>query len=295
MVCRERHAVLMGVLNVTPDSFYDGGRYTDAESQERRIDRLLGDGADIIDIGAESTRPGAAEITPGEQIARARTALAYAVSKGALVSIDTTSPEVAHWALGEGAHVVNDVSCLSTPELAAVVARYRAVLLLMHSRGAMKHMPGFSSYPDDAYEDVVVDVAREWDEARKRALGEGLPQGSIWFDPGLGFHKSGRHSLELLGRLREFAHLGARTCVGPGRKSFIGQLDGSSPAERLGGTIAACLAAVSAGARILRVHDVKEVRQALLVHKAIADAGGTLSDQMHVPALETTMRERLDA
>jgi len=282
----------MGILNVTPDSFFDGGQYVEVEPQERRVDKLLAEGADIVDIGAESTRPGAESVDPDVQIARARAALVHAVRSGAMVSIDTTSPKVARWALEQGAHLVNDVSCLSDSDLAAAVAEYDAWLLIMHSRYPTLGMLGFGAYPEDGYDDVVAEVRAEWGDARKRALQEGVARGQLLFDPGLGFHKSARHSMELLRRLPEFARLETPICVGPGRKSFIGSLDGSGPQDRLGGTIAACLAAVAGGARILRVHDVAPVRQALLVQQSLRLADGT-SDRYQ--PLDRQHGEGLDA
>jgi len=282
----------MGVVNVTPDSFFDGGEYVEVESQRRRVDKLLAEGADIVDIGAESTRPGADPVPPDEQIARAETALVHAVRAGAMVSIDTTSPKVAQWALSQGAHLVNDVSCLSDPELASVVAKHSASLLIMHSRYPVAGMIGLGAYPEDGYDDVMLDVRREWEDARKRALQEGVQREQILFDPGLGFHKSARHSLELLRRLAEFARLEAPICVGASRKSFIGALDGSGPRDRLGGTIAANLSAVSSGARILRVHDVAAVRQAVLVQQALRGAEGPTD--LRQPR-ERHGRETLDA
>lgn len=205
-----------------------------------------------------------------EQIVRARPALLHAVSRGAIVSIDTTDPRVADFALSHGAQLVNDVSCLADDELARVVARHGATLLLMHSRGSMTEMAGFSDYAECGYRDVVVDVASEWRAARARALGAGMKAASVWFDPGLGFHKSAAHSAELLRNFEAFAELGTLLAVGPSNKSFIGALDGASVHQRLGGTIAACLRAVDAGAALLRVHDVQAMRQALLARRAFA-------------------------
>jgi len=260
----------MGVLNTTPDSFFDGGRYLTPNDARTRVDELLAAGADIIDIGSESTRPGAEAVAAAEQIARAEAALGHAIERGAYVSIDTTSPDVARYALSRGAHIVNDVSCLADGGLAEVARDYDAILLMMHSRGSMRRMPGFSNYPESGYGDVVVDVAREWRASSERALDRGLSADRLWFDPGLGFHKSAVQSAALLKRLEEFAGLGALLAVGPSRKSFIGALDRSEPTDRLGGTIAACLRAVDAGARVLRVHDVQAVRQALLARRAFA-------------------------
>ena len=156
-----RGAALMGVLNVTPDSFYDGGRHATPEAAARRIDELLAEGADILDIGGESSRPGAEPVPAAEQIRRIEPAVRYAVDRGALVSVDTTSPEVAEHALRLGAVLVNDVSCLADPELAAVCARFGSGLVIMHSRGPMSKMPGFSQYPETGYRDVVAEVDAE--------------------------------------------------------------------------------------------------------------------------------------
>jgi len=262
----------MGVLNVTPDSFSDGGLYMGPEQAKKRVDELLAGGADLIDIGGESTRPGAPSVSAEEQIGRIEHALVYAArERRALVSVDTTSSQVARYALSQGAAVVNDVSCLADDELARVVAESGGSLVIMHARGPMSQMPGFSNAPANAYGDIVRDVEIEWRVARERAVRQGLCEDEIVFDPGLGYMKNALHSLELLRRLGEFEKIGAPILVGPSRKSFIAKTTGrdAPPSERLGGTIAACLAAVDGGAAILRVHDVFEVRQALVVHQAI--------------------------
>jgi dihydropteroate synthase len=256
----------MGVVNLTPDSFFDGGRYISKSAAESRVDQLLSEGAAVIDLGGESSRPGAEKVAAAEQIDRVRATLSYAVGKGAVVSIDTTDPEVADYALAAGAKLVNDVSCLEEPELAAVTARRGATLLLMHSRD-MRGMSGFSQYPAGGYGDVVEDVRAEWRAARDRAVAQGLEPGSVWLDPGLGFAKNAQQSFELLRRLSEFASEGVPIAVGPSRKSFIAAVDGSPPEARLGGTVAACLAAAERGASLLRVHDVMAVRQALGVSR----------------------------
>jgi dihydropteroate synthase len=266
---RERGAAVMGILNVTPDSFSDGGCFLEPSAAKGRVESLLSEGADIVDIGAESSRPGASSISAEVQIKRLGPALEQARAADALVSIDTTSPAVARWALERGAQMINDVSCLAEPELARVVAEHQADLILMHSRAAHLTMGGFSRYPEGAYRDVVEDVLSEWSEARDRAERAGLPRSSILFDPGLGFAKSARHSVELLRRLREFGRAGARVVVGPSRKSFIGAVDPAPPEGRLGGTISACLLAVARGAAVVRVHDVRAVRQALMMVQAV--------------------------
>ena len=256
----------MAVLNTTPDSFFDGGRYEKHHNAAQKIDEMLEEGADIIDIGAESTRPGAQEISPAAQLERLGHAVEYAVRCEAMVSVDTTSPVVAREALKLGARVVNDVSCLRDSELARVVAELEADLIIMHSRGSMTTMPGFSTY-DGSYGDIVSDVMSEWNQARLTASSAGVAPEKIWFDPGLGFHKTAAQSHELMRRLSEFTSLTSRIVVGASRKSFIGSLDDSPADKRLGGSIAACLRALDAGAKVLRVHDVHEVKQALLAYQ----------------------------
>jgi dihydropteroate synthase len=169
---------------------------------------------------------------------------------------------------------VNDVSCLGNESLADVAARHGAALLMMHARGSMAKMAGFSKWPDDGYGDVVAEVKEELAAARDRALARGVRPEAIWVDPGIGFSKNARQSFELLGRLAELRGLAPVLVVGPSRKSFIAAADPSEPADRLGGTIAACLVAVDRGAQVVRVHDVREVRQALAVRRA-ADRAGT--------------------
>ena len=268
---RERGALLMGVLNVTPDSFFDGGRHDNVAAATQRIDQLVQEGADLIDIGAESTRPGAPAIPAQEQIARLTPALLHARSTGLLVSVDTASPAVARHALGLGAHLINDVSCLADAELARACAEHGAPLIIMHARGPASTMAGFSVYPDAGYADVIEDVRREWRAARERALSAGVRAEDVYFDPGLGFAKNARQSYALLAGLARFQGEGI-IVVGPSRKSFIGALDGTAPSERLGGSVAACLLAAARGAAILRVHDVREVRQALRLTAAVERA-----------------------
>jgi len=265
---REHGTLLMGVLNVTPDSFFDGGLYRDRASAEQRIDQLLESGADLIDIGGESTRPGASAIPAAEQWARIEPALRHALASGALVSIDTADPHVARRALGAGAHLINDVSCLADADLARACAEFSAPLILMHARGPAASMAGFSVYPDAAYENVVEDVRREWRAARERAVEVGLARSDVYFDPGIGFSKNADQSFALLAGLAQFTSEGL-IVVGPSRKSFLAAVDGAPPNERLGGTVAACLLAAARGADILRVHDVREVRQALRVAAAV--------------------------
>jgi dihydropteroate synthase len=282
----------MGIVNRTPDSFFDGGRYEHERAARERIEALIAEGADIVDIGAESTRPGAPAVPAAEQIERLGDCVAWAAARGLCVSVDTTSAEVAEHAVGQGARMINSVSLEPAAELAAVAARSGAELVLTHCRGSMADMAGFSSGTDDAYGDVVDDVAREWAAAADRAVAAGLERDRIVFDPGLGFAKNARQSLELSRRLDELkARVGHRLLVGPGRKSYLaravaGELGGEPPApgERLGATIAAALECAARGADILRVHDVAPVRQAI----AYAMAG-------HRRDIETRGSRRQDA
>jgi dihydropteroate synthase len=263
-----RGVALMGVCNVTPDSFSDGGRYLGVDAAKARVDELLAEGADLVDIGGESTRPGAKPVPAAEQLARILDVVRAAVERGACVSVDTAAPEVAAACLDAGACVVNDVSCLRDPALAQVVAASGAALLLMHARPGQDAMTGFSQYPDGAYGDVVADVVREWDEAAARALSQGLKRGALVMDPGLGFAKNARHSLELLARTRELVErLGPErvpVAIGASRKSFLAVVDRNAPpTSRIGASIMAAVHATRAGASLVRVHDVRATAQAI--------------------------------
>jgi dihydropteroate synthase len=269
----------MGICNVTPDSFSDGGLHFSPEAARARVDELLAEGADIIDIGGESTRPGAEPIPATAQIGRVLDVVRYSAGRGACVSIDTANPEVAAAALDAGASVVNDVSCLLDGALARVVADSGAALILMHARGTQKDMAGFSRYDDRAYGDVVADVVREWEAAAERARSSGVPSDRLVMDPGFGFAKNARHSLELLARLEEIVRAlrdGVPVAVGASRKSFLDR--SADPKHRLGASIAAALHAARAGASILRVHDVRATAQALDLARTLAAGGASKED-----------------
>ena len=213
----------MGIVNRTPDSFFDGGSYLEGNAARARIEQLVCEGADIIDFGAESTRPGAAAVACHEQIDRLGDVIPFAASLGVKVSVDTTSPAVAEHALGQGATMVNSVALAPAAELARVAAEANAELVLTHCRGSMTSMGGFSEYPDDAYGDIVDDVAREWTAAAQAARDAGLPRDQLIFDPGLGFSKNAAQSLALCCRLAELKRrIGRhRVLVGTSRKSYI--------------------------------------------------------------------------
>ncbi|MCL2449801.1 MAG: dihydropteroate synthase [Polyangiaceae bacterium] len=269
-----RGVALMGVCNVTPDSFSDGGRYLAPEAARARVDEILAEGADLVDIGGESTRPGALAVPATEQMDRVLGAVRHAVSRGACVSIDTTSPEVAARALDAGACAVNDASCLRERGIATVVASAGAALVLMHTRGTPADMAEFGRYPDGGYKDVVGDVCAEWELAAAEAHALGVPRQALVMDPGFGFAKNARQSLELMVRLREVvARASVPVAVGASRKSFLTAVDpGAAPMDRLGASIAAAVHVAEHGAAIVRVHDVRATRQAIDLSRRLRPA-----------------------
>lgn len=268
----------MGIVNRTPDSFFDGGVYMVDGVARARVEQLLLEGADIIDVGAESSRPNAPIVSASEQIERLGDLIPFAVERGAVVSIDTTSADVAAHAAEQGARMINSIALTPAAELARVAVEHDAALVLTHCRASTNAMEDFSVYADHAYGDVVTEVAQEWQDAAERAMAEGLGAHQIVFDPGLGFTKNAEQSLALAGRLEELKQRVAphRVLVGASRKSYLANavaqelgVEPPPPSERLGGSIAAALDAAARGADILRVHDVGVVRQALAYTRAI--------------------------
>jgi len=256
---------LMGVVNVTPDSFSDGGLYLEPEVAVAHGMQLVEDGAGILDVGGESTRPGAEPVGVEEELRRVVPVVRGLAGSGARISVDTSKAAVAAAALGDGAEIVNDVTALrGDPEMAALCADRSATVVLMHMLGEPRTMQ-----EDPRYEDVVDEVKAFLAERLEAAVAAGIEEGRVWLDPGIGFGKTAAHNLELLRRLGELRELGRPLVVGTSRKSFIGRLDGSSADQRLGGTIASSVLAAAEGAGVLRVHDVAEVRQALQVAAAI--------------------------
>ena len=256
---------LMGVVNVTPDSFSDGGLYLEPEAAIAHGAELADEGADVLDVGGESTRPGAEEVSVEVEVARTEPVVADLAALGHRVSIDTSKRAVAEAALDAGAAIVNDVTAMrADPEIGALCADRGAELVLMHMQGTPRTMQD-----EPTYEDVVDDVRRFLAERIEAALAAGVAEERIWVDPGIGFGKTLEHNLELLRRLGELGDLGRPILVGTSRKSFIGKVDGSGPDERIGGTIASSVLAVAAGADMLRVHDVAEAVQATRVAAAI--------------------------
>ncbi|MCD6128415.1 dihydropteroate synthase [Candidatus Bipolaricaulota bacterium] len=251
--------LIMGILNVTPDSFSDGGRFLSPDAAVERALAMEKEGADIIDVGGESSRPGAEPVPVEEELRRVLPVLERLRGKLRIpISIDTTKAEVAEAALRAGASIVNDISALRfDPAMASLVAKFGAGLVLMHMLGTPKTMQQAPHY-----EDVVTEVRDFLAERAQYAQSQGIPREAIAVDPGIGFGKTVEHNLELLRRLPELVELGFPVLVGPSRKSFIGAILGLGVEERLEGTLAACAVAVVRGADILRVHDVKEVRRA---------------------------------
>jgi len=261
----------MGVLNVTPDSFSDGGEWFSADDAVRHGLQMLADGASILDVGGESTRPGAAAVPEAEELERTIPvvrALARSVQgTGALISIDTTKSAVAGAALAAGAGYVNDVSALrGDPRMVELVAGSSARCCLMHMRGEPRTMQQAPQY-----DDVVDEVKAFLTERAAFAVAAGIAEDRIDLDPGIGFGKTVEHNLTLLRRLDELAGLGFRLMVGVSRKSFIGAVSGvDGPRLRVPGTIAANVLAFERGAQVFRVHDVAENAQALAVAAAVA-------------------------
>ncbi|PLY01157.1 MAG: dihydropteroate synthase [Desulfuromonas sp.] len=263
----------MGVLNVTPDSFSDGGRYLDADSIRERIESMVDEGVDLIDIGGESSRPGALPVSIDEELARVVPAVEAAVRLADVpVSIDTTKADVARAAVEAGAAFVNDISGLHfDPDMAAVVAGLGAGLFVMHTRGRPDSMQS-----DTTYRDIMTEISAYLDESLTLADNAGVPITHIAVDPGIGFGKSVEGNLEILRRLRELRSLGRPILLGTSRKSFIGKvLHQDDPARRLAGSLASIAMGVAAGARIFRVHDVGPSREAATVAWAISSQGST--------------------
>jgi dihydropteroate synthase len=264
---RTGRAVVMGVLNVTPDSFSDGGEFFDAATARAHAERMIAEGADIIDVGAESTRPGSDRVSPDEQIARLRDVVPAVCGAGVLVSIDTTSAAVAEFALDAGAAIVNDVSAGRDDDaLLPLAGRRGAAVVLMHMLGEPKTMQAAPRY-----DDVVAEVRQFLSERLSAAASAGVAAERVIVDPGIGFGKLLEHNLLLLVNVEQLAELGRPVLVGPSRKRFIGEITGEAvPARRVWGTLAACLAARRGGATIFRVHDVGALVQALAVDEALA-------------------------
>jgi dihydropteroate synthase len=257
---------IMGVINVTPDSFSDGGRYLAAEAAIEHGLQLEAEGAAILDVGGESTRPGAAPVPEAEELRRVMPVIEGLIDRGAnaQISIDTSKSTVATRALEAGATLVNDVTALrGDPDMAGVVAAGGVDCCLMHMLGDPRTMQD-----DPRYDDVVGEVKAFLEQRLAYAVGAGIAAERIMLDPGIGFGKTIQHNLELLRRLGELVELGRPVVIGTSRKNFLGRLTGRDPDERIAGTIATNVLAYERGARVFRVHDVAPVRDALTVTAA---------------------------
>jgi dihydropteroate synthase len=277
----------MGILNVTPDSFSDGGRFLRPEAAIEHGGRLLAEGAHIIDVGGESTRPGAAPVPVAEELARVGPVVEELARRaaGAIISIDTSKAAVARAALDAGARLVNDVTALrGDAAMAALVAESGAECCLMHMRGEPRTMQR-----SPRYHDVVGEVKAFLEERLTFAVGEGIPERRVLLDPGIGFGKTVEHNLELLRRLHELASLGRPIVIGTSRKSFLGRIAGGAagaplrPDARLPGTLASNVIALERGASVFRVHDVAPMREALAVAAATLGSGWTAKSRRTTP------------
>jgi len=264
--------LVMGIVNVTPDSFSDGARYLDAGAAVARCHDLLAEGADVLDLGGESTRPGAEAVEPDEQWRRLEPVLTRVMRERpeVVLSVDTRSADVARRALDAGARIVNDVSALADPAMAAAVAKAGAGLVLMHMRGTPETMQR-----DTVYADVTAEVAAFLRGRTAVAEQAGVARESVALDPGIGFAKSAEGSLELLARIPELAAIGRPVLVGASRKSFLAHLTGDEgpPQDRVPASLAAATIATWQGAHVLRVHDVaataRAVKLAIAARRAV--------------------------
>jgi dihydropteroate synthase len=251
----------MGIVNVTPDSFSDGGRYLGAERAIAHARQLLAQGADILDVGGESTRPGAAPVSAEEEIDRILPIVRAMKAEGAVISIDTMKPEVMRAAAAEGASIWNDVTALGfSPDSLAVAAELGCEVMLMHMRGEPRTMQD-----NPVYEDVVREVCDFLQARAEAAMAAGLKREAIWVDPGIGFGKTLEHNLQLLANLDRIKALGFRTVLGVSRKRFLRAIDKTAEeaTDRLGGSLAGAIVGAEAGMDAVRVHDVRETVQAL--------------------------------
>ena len=256
--------VVMGVVNVTPDSFSDGGEWLDPEAAVAHGRDLVAEGAAILDVGGESTRPGAQPVAAAEELRRVLPVLEGLAGAGARLSIDTSKAAVAAAALDAGATIVNDVTALrGDAAMAPLVAQRGCDVCLMHMLGEPRTMQR-----DPRYDDVVDDVKAFLAERLAAAVAAGIGEERVWLDPGIGFGKTIDHNLELLARLDEIVALGRPVVVGTSRKSFLGTITGRDAGDRVAGTIATNVLALAAGASVFRVHDVAQARDALLVAAA---------------------------
>ncbi len=271
IVCKEytlkfEKTLIMGILNVTPDSFSDGGLFADIETAVAHGEKMVSDGADVIDIGGESSRPGSVPLSEKEELARILPVVTRLLDEVSVpISIDTYKPQVAEMCLKAGAHLINDITGLTNPEMRKVAVKHNVPVVIMHMRGSPKTMQ-----QNPIYQDLIGEITTFFREQITRAHKEGIQQ--IIIDPGIGFGKTVEHNLQILKHLSAFKTLGYPILVGPSRKSFIGTITGLSVNNRLDGTLAAITVAIMNGANIVRVHDVNECKRAVQIVDAIRGA-----------------------
>lgn len=271
IVCKEytlrfEKTLIMGVLNVTPDSFSDGGLFDDVDIAVAHGKKMVSDGADLIDVGGESSRPGAVPLSEKEELTRILPVVTRLLDEVSVpISIDTYKPQVADACLKAGAHLINDITGLTNPEMRKVAVKHNVPVVLMHMKGSPKIMQ-----QNPVYQDVLGEITTFFREQITMARNEDIQQ--IIIDPGIGFGKTVEHNLQILKHLGAFKTLGCPILVGPSRKSFIGTITGLSVKERLDGTLAAITVAIMNGANVVRVHDVNECRRAVQVVDAIRGA-----------------------
>ncbi|MDQ0430891.1 dihydropteroate synthase [Planomicrobium stackebrandtii] len=255
----ENKTLVMGILNVTPDSFSDGGKYNGLEQALTRARQMMADGVDIIDVGGESTRPGYVQISDDEEIGRIVPVIkALRQQFDVLISVDTYKSRVADAAIAAGAHIINDIwGAKYDPAIAGVAAKWDVPIILMHNRN------------EASYSDFKEDIMRDLAESIQISLDAGVPKGNIWLDPGVGFAKSVVQNLEAMQLIGQMAELGYPVLLGTSRKSFIGKILGATVEERLEGSLATVCYGVNQGCHIVRVHDVKETVRAVRMIDAL--------------------------
>ena len=255
---------IMGIINVTPDSFSDHGLYATTEKAIEHAERLIQEGADILDIGGESTRPGSLEVRVEEELRRVIPVVEILSLKNVPISVDTSKPEVMQAAINAGASIINDVNALQAPGAIEIVAKSNAMVCLMHMKGKPRSMQ-----ENPHYVDVVSEVKNFLQQRIDTANSSGIPCDRLIIDPGFGFGKTFEHNLELFRNIDQFTKMNIPVLVGLSRKSMLGKITGNDVDNRVHASVAAALLAVTKGAKILRVHDVKATKDAIMVHDAL--------------------------
>jgi dihydropteroate synthase len=258
-----KKTIIMGILNVTPDSFSDGGLFIDIDKAVKHAKQMVSDGADIIDIGGESSRPGSNPISEEEELRRVKPIIERLTKDiNVPISIDTYKPKVAEECIKSGASIINDISGLRNQKMVEIAIKYKVPVIVMHLLGNPKTMQENISYKD-VVDDIICFLKKRVEKAKEAGLKD------IIIDPGIGFGKTTEHNLQIINKLREFKSLGCPILIGPSRKSFIGNITGLPVNERLEGTLASISIAIMNGANIIRVHDVKECKRAVQISDAI--------------------------